>query len=360
MIHRKIIPREKPGVGWYVHTPNDLWFLGNTRDRFVKTKKEADEIARHLMEARRTQLSFFFGLPPAALAEFALRVRGLGVDRAVDALRRAVELKPGSERMMSEVVEEYLVAKRADGIRPITLESYKSSLLLAAVHKRLCDVTTADITEHVHRLDYTPLGQCGVIRRLRTFFAWAVKQKLLTESPAKDVETPKVSRKDVEILPLDDCQRLMSSLQARCPRLIPFVALQLFGGFRATEASRVTADSIKNGHIVIVGAQTKLNVRRSVPISPQLAAWLAVPGGALIGDIKAAHRELSAFRRVEKINVPHNALRHSFASYLYAAGNDVDFVSKACGNSPEILRRHYLGTCSKSDGLEFAGIMPTA
>ena len=92
-------------------------------------------------------------------------------------------------------------------------------------------------------------------------------------------------------------------------------------------------------------------------MSKQLAAWLAVKGGKLM-PLKECYDALIPLKKKHGVVIPKNALRHSFCSFLFALGTDIDAVAKAAGNSAEILRKHYLGLASKEDAQKFAEIMP--
>lgn len=55
---------------------------------------------------------------------------------------------------------------------------------------------------------------------------------------------------------------------------------------------------------------------------------------------------------------PKDVTRHTCATYWLAATNDINLVSRMLGNSPEILRRHYLELVKREQAEEFWAIAP--
>ena len=357
MVHRKIQPREYAGR-WYVQSPIDLRTSTRPFRRWFGNKADATDYAKQLNDARKTNLQFFFAMHPAVLAEIAFHIKEIGYDRAIAALRRAQQARKLSTRLAPDVMAEFLKSKAEQQVRKNHLEVTKSILKKFLTNPvPIGEFTREMVEEHLRGLGYKPLGTLGALKCIKSFFNWCVERDLIEESPAAKIKPPTIPRQEIKILAADDCKTLMEAAQTHCPSVIPFLALQLFGGLRAAEAARVRKDNIKHDHIRLVGADTKLNVVRIVPVSKQLAAWLAVKGGKLM-PLKECYDALIPLKKKHGVVIPKNALRHSFCSFLFALGTDIDAVAKAAGNSAEILRKHYLGLASKEDAQKFAEIMP--
>ena len=355
MIYRRIVPR-KYGSQWYVNIPLDLRCTDPRKRRQFDNAKDAADFARQLNEARRTNLQFFFAMHPAVLSEIAFRTQEIGAENALAALRRANEALAKSSRTAAEVYAEYMATKKTE-VRKNSYATIKSAIApLVDKPRPIADISPEDVAAHIAGLHYTPEGVRSALAPIKAFFNWCVLHEIIDRSPAAKIKRPTVTRTEIKILSIADCRLLLDAAKEHAPKIIPFIALQLFGGLRAAEAERVRAEDIKNGYVVIIGAQTKLNTRRAVPISDQLKSWLAVPGAEIgVPDVR---EKLYQLRLKCGVPIPKNALRHSFCSYLYAAGTDIDAVAKAAGNSAEMLKRHYLGLASKQDGEAFAKILP--
>jgi hypothetical protein len=158
--------------------------------------------------------------------------------------------------------------------------------------------------------------------------------------------------KPVTILSLPEIRKLLKSAKDKDPALIGFISLVLFGGLRAAESEKCQPEFIQNGMIDLGGEFCKLNERRCIKISSQLAAWLAVPG-VQIGE----HKNLALRIKNLGVSLPKNVLRHSFCSYnlpIYG----VNETARMANNSPEKLNHHYLAVVSDSQAKEFSEILP--
>jgi integrase len=158
----------------------------------------------------------------------------------------------------------------------------------------------------------------------------------------------------------------------------PVIALQAFAGLRSAEAMRLDWRDVKleRGHIELGADKSKTATRRLVPISANLAEWLA-PHALKSGKVfrhshayfyetqrnAAAATEIKTDAKKNRaalaaVDWKHNALRHSFISYRVADTADVPRVALESGNSPAMIFAHYRELVTADDAKKWFAIAP--
>ena len=174
----------------------------------------------------------------------------------------------------------------------------------------------------------------------------------------------KRKRAEISILTPEQLSRLLS---AAGDEFIPYLALRAFAGLRDAEASRLgwrnvdLADGwIDIGDAVAKNSDNDEGNRRLVPIRPSLRAWLephAKQSGPVcsVGNTANAIVDLCAAAGVEW---ERNCLRHSYISYAIAESNDIPRVAVESGNSPAIIRKHYLRVVKPAQAKAWFAVAP--
>ena len=127
---------------------------------------------------------------------------------------------------------------------------------------------------------------------------------------------------------------------------MPILAIGAFAGLRESEIKRLDWHEVnlRRGYIEVKAEKAKTAKRRIVRIQPNLAQWLA-PYAAFAGSVVPvnARKKLDAVRQEARLNHwSKNGLRHSFASYRYAATNDAAAVAAELGlSTTEMLFNTY-------------------
>ena len=252
-------------------------------------------------------------------------------------------------------VKQCLAAKKVK-LKPVsrnTLRKHFASLCEVIGDKSIKSVTTQDINRWIKsHPDWAAKTQLNNIKSASSLFAWLVRRGDLARNPCAAVERPKVLFKPVTILSVHEIRQLLFAAKEKDPALIGYIALVLFGGLRPTEARECRPEFLHDGKIDLGGEHCKLNDRRLVDISPQLAAWLAVPGVQIGG-----HKNLENRLKALGVKLAKNVLRHSFCSYNLPLFGE-EKTAKMANNSPQKLRDHYLANVSKEQAKEFAEILP--
>ena len=158
---------------------------------------------------------------------------------------------------------------------------------------------------------------------LSGFFDYVVDEDAAQSNPVAKIKKLGVGESKIGILKIEEVESL---LIACSDDLVPAIAIGLFAGLRRAEIIRAVWEDIDldegdYGEITVpYSAATKNRFTREVKVSANLRLWLK-PYERVTGKIihsEAVYRERLQ-RAVEEAGIewPHNALRHSFASYHY-------------------------------------------
>ena len=176
------------------------------------------------------------------------------------------------------------------------------------------------------------------------------------------------------MLPLDECKGLLRAAQAHeGGRLVPYLALCLFGGLRPFEAARVPWDQVNlgDGEIRIKSTQTKTGKGRIVEIQPTLKAWLQVYKGideiyrpSFAAGLREVRSKIGYGTPTEEMPdlkpwVP-DTLRHTAISHYFRLTGSYGRSAEQFGNSEAIIKRHYQSRVSSEETKQFYGILPKA
>jgi hypothetical protein len=134
-----------------------------------------------------------------------------------------------------------------------------------------------------------------------------------------------------------------------------------FGHELVAELNRLdwSAVDLNRGFIEIRAGQAKTASRRVIPISDNLAAWLApLPRKGKIVRTPDLQTFLPALARALKIDWPRNVLRDSFISYRIAIVQSADQVALEAGNSPSIIFKHYRELATPNVAEKWFSILP--
>ena len=152
-------------------------------------------------------------------------------------------------------------------------------------------------------------------------------------------------------------------LNAADTELIPFIALQAFGGLRRAEAERIQWEAVDfdNGLILVSAKIAKNGIARHVEINETLKAWLMTER-QLSGSVRPPNsRKLMDAARdaAQRYEWPKNALRHSAASYHLAAYKDAGRTAEMLGHpNPRMLFKHDRALVKPKDAARWWAVMP--
>jgi integrase len=163
-------------------------------------------------------------------------------------------------------------------------------------------------------------------------------------------------------LSADEMVKLINSAHER---IRPFILLGGFAGLRNEERINLNWSDIRlSEKIIDLSAKiSKTGQRRLVPISENLAKWLALyakESGPVI--YKSRYTAYDDFRAATLAagfeEWPENSLRDSFCSYRYEQTDDAAKTAKEAGHSVDMLMRNYQKIVTKTETKKFWSISP--
>jgi len=297
---------------------------------------------------------------------------GLGLADAIDFAiqhRRSLNLSCSIEKLVADYIASKERAGRSDG-HLVDLRARLGRFADDNGAKPVASIPPKEIETWLYGLRHTrgeskskpmsPATLKAYLGRLVPLFNYAIKHGYRPDNPAKMIDPPKVVKEKVGILTIPEARRLLSACR---DDTLPVIALGLFAGLRDSEIKRLDWSEIDlgEGHIEITAAKSKTTMERFVPIEENLAAYLlplARPAGSVFPS--NGRKLLLEVRETAEIDGwPHNALRHSYASYWLAEHEDAPALQMRLGQrSASVLFDHYRRRVKAKDAEEFWKIQP--
>jgi integrase len=266
---------------------------------------------------------------------------------------------------VSRAIEELLDIREAEG---------KSGLHLADLRHRLrafgrehgerlvAEIRTLDVDSWITGLTCSAQTKKNFRRAVHNLFGFAVSRGYCPANPVTAAVKIKVPPAAIGILTVPQARALLAVCETD---ILPTIAIGLFAGLRVSEIERLDWRNIdlERGFIEVAATKTKTAKRRLVRISENLSAWLA-PYRQGVGPVRPS---LSTYRRKFTIALkasgitkwPDNALRHSFASYHLAAGQDAAATALQLGHTESrTLFAHYRELVRVEDARAYWQIKP--
>ena len=306
----------------------DRLIYGRALEALRETGAALDAAALEYSEARR----HLDGVSLVDAAKFYARHHGRNI------ARKSVE----------EAVAEMISAKKTAGVSQVYLRDlkYRLGTFQQAFKCDVCSITPQDVARFFANLKLSSRSYNNFLRTLRTFFRFAQKQRWLSKEAdlLETIERRKEKGSPVEIYTPSEIADLLGNARAD---VTPCIALAAFAGLRAEEILRLEWTDVdrRPGFIEVAAHKAKTALRRFVPITGNLAQWLAAAprNGSHVWP-HSKDRFFKALARTAsraKVTWKQNALRHSFISYRLAELQDVNCVALEAGNSSQMIFRHY-------------------
>lgn len=207
------------------------------------------------------------------------------------------------------------------------------------------DVSTEIIDEYLIHQNVAAQTKLHYRRALHQVFEHAIQLRASPSNPVKAAMKPKVKHEEPGVLTPNQIAKLLSVAD---DNTLPGLAISFFAGLRRSEIERLDWSEIdlEEKHIEVKASKAKTAQRRFAPISENLKAWLgplARHEGSVVKTPTIWRNGLQDAREKAKLKSwPHNAGRHSFASYHLAYHSDAGTLAMALGHpNPSMLFGHY-------------------
>lgn len=255
---------------------------------------------------------------------------------------------------VSRAIDAYLDAKRQEETRGeisrLTMRELRSKMRIIGTAfgvRKVTDIDEAAVRDFLRKLPQRPRTKHNIKTKLGQFLNFCRREgKWIAENPIENIKV-KVKPHDVEILSIDEVQRLITAAlcSAKAGTIIPFIAVQLFGGLRPYEAAGLRWEFIhfESGQIEVKAATSKTRENRFVPMEPALIEALMLSRksrGPIIGP--GFRNALRAVKHSAGFEVwPVDVLRHCYGSYWLAVHRDRAHLAELMGNSLAVIKAHY-------------------
>ena len=282
-------------------------------------------------------------------------------------------------KTVAEVVAEFIADRRSAGCSPVHLNDLEIRLgqFSKAFVVPMNGVSAPLVQQWIYGLmnqktkkTTAPRTKENMLRQITSLFNFARRQKYVAAELAlelSEISTPRKQQAPIGIYAPGDMRAMLAAAD---DAIIPALAIAAFAGLRLAEVSRLDWREIRLAEkLIVVGAENaKTAARRLVPISDNLAAWLAPhakPFGPLnpceehlenVGNALGDRFERAAVRA--KVTWKRNGFRHSYISYRVATLKDVPAVALECGNSPQVIFSNYRALATDAEAKAWFSILP--
>jgi integrase len=309
------------------------------------------------------------------------RMGNIPASELIDAVAQYVEHRTSNRLLKTVIVEtaiaEFITAKEAEDLRGRSIGDLRTRLGQfeeANGTKPVSSITVEQVKKYVAG-DGTigPQTRKNNLTVLSGFFAWAMDQKYTQENPCKSVNPPRVSNEAPKAFSLERVKKILQTAQEiKGGILLPWVVLGLWCGLRPEEINKVqwNAIDLKNGHIKLDETVTKVGRRRVVELHETAVQWMKLAEGKTIKpkvrDI-AEFKDMAGFtpRRRKRAGLQadenewiSDGLRHTAISYTFALNQDEAKTAYWAGNSPAVIKKHYLHLVTPQESAQFWNIIP--
>jgi integrase len=245
-----------------------------------------------------------------------------------------------------------------------------------AGNMRVADVLPDHVEHYLAHLKVSAITKDSACRAVSSFFTWCMKGKRhwTVNNPCYAVEIEGARDDDHEpvVLPVSECERLMRAAESfKNGRLVPYLAICLFGGLRPFETARLGWDQVNlaDGEIRLRANQAKTGKGRIVEILPTLRAWLEAYKGRdeiFRPRFKDDLRDLKTsigYGTPSKENPGlkpwvHDVMRHTAISHYFRQTGSYGRTAEQFGNSEGIIKKHYQSRVSSEETKRFYALLP--
>lgn len=265
-------------------------------------------------------------------------------------------------RTVRQVVDEMMAAKRMANLSKVHLKDLECRLnrFANAFQMNISGVSGSLIQTWIDAMSGSGRTKLNYLRVIAALLKFAIKRKYLPKDAVEEIEAVQQAKEDNGEIEIFTPEEMNEILTAARPEMVPWLGIRGFAGLRSAEIQRLDWSEVNltERHIEIKASKSKTAARRLVPITDNLASWLA-PYAQRSGKLAA---EVSRLREERgqpcKFEWRHNALRYSFISYRVADIQNVAQVALEAGNSPQMVFKNYRQLVTPASAKSWFAIVP--
>ena len=185
-----------------------------------------------------------------------------------------------------------------------------------------------------------------------------VDEKLILENPVAKARMPKVVS-PVHVLKPAELNKLIAAAPKVCKEhdmITPWLMFGAFAGLRSSETERLKWEDVRLdiGQLYVSPGKTE-NAERWIVLTPPLLDWCkrmleAGATGLVLGgsDLRNVSRRKGKLRNLSGVDIPHNALRHSYGSHHLVHYDKPSATALEMGHhSPQVTFKAYRRAVTK-------------
>jgi site-specific recombinase XerD len=178
----------------------------------------------------------------------------------VDIVRRTTDLIPYEGDENSDLLKRFIVAKKAKGCTPRTLEFYYTSIskILFEMGKPVSQITSDDVTYYVAlqmRRGVSKTTCNNYIRNLSSFFAWMYREEIIKTNPMFRVDRIRQYGAQKKAFTQEDVERMRACLTTWKEKAM--FEMLLSTGCRVSELVNIRIADIDGDEICVLGKGEK-------------------------------------------------------------------------------------------------------
>ena len=346
--------------------------LGSARDHIASLKPHQDTVRTAQLSPEQVSDAVL------ALKNLTEREAGLSLSQAVDLALKYHNPK-GGKKTVKETQEEMIAELETAGAKKTSLAQSKS--LYRKIDAKFGARIISTVGHDEIRTWMDEAGKSWSARTRRNYqkyfaqlFNYAVRHQYTGSNPCDVLTLPLQTRRDPEILTVDQTRKLLQTAQTHFPELLTYVALMAFGWLRRSEAVLLENTDIRNDRTIMVPSRfAKKRQHRIIPVCDTLHAWLAVAPKAKrpcpSANVDVMGKKLAELATKAKVTIPDNALRRGSISYALAypptregkkLENTAGNVAFYAGNSEGVIFGDYRNVVGEKEGAAYWRIRPKA
>jgi len=271
-------------------------------------------------------------------------------------LRETGKLEPEQGITVASALDDYLEAKASVGKRHRKDIKRFAAMLRKSFGPRLVgSVSVMELNKWINRPEWAAQATRATARRYcLAFWNWCVRNEIIERNRLLGTEVQGGTKKSIHILTVPQCAELLKKANKD---MLPVIVLEMFAGLRTCEAMEATTEwiDLKDKEIIVYDSKETTGIpRRTIRIRPAFLRWWpkSFEGKVWPHSWSTWVRQRRELRERLGWNIPQNALRHGFASYLLAAERSAGAVALEMGHSSEAMVRKVYGHAVKAKDAE--------